>query len=593
MSVYLASFASELVKLSEAKDKERNQGGYLRQVAAAAPFAAATAAADVPKGWVDKSVEQAIKRTPLAQRESPVRAAIGRGVGRLGAGLVTSPVFLSGIKDLRSDDEQVRARGYAKVVGAGAAFSGMKGGIEGGIVGSAKGREHALKKIKGIAGARGIIGLGSAALTARAIAGATKDKKQPGQAQQKKGLWGQYGMPTLVGGALGAGEGAFEEAYTKGLRNVTRRGLLGAAGGRAAAGALGTAALTGLVKKFGPSSKSTNMKKSKPGYQLAPSKKDPTVRRWQKVAAANNSPDMYTDVRQWAQDRNDVEVYRLLQKVNEEGMGERTQSRRSAYYALHDEMQSRGHKLPEPPMREKVEREAKPGQVRAPTPLGNAAVASLAIAPGMVATALMALPPSEKDKILDDALDRVFIKNQMHRVEGAPMAWPDGMPQEIAEEFGIPHSEPVVQLARKGEAQAGITAHEVGHMNPGALRRATIAHPITRVAMQAGALASIAVPLAVLMSAGDGKFATREELERKANLTSTVGTVAAAAQAPGIAEEAVANIKAVRALQSVGDEKALLRVLRQAGPGFATYLAPLLVPVAAAGYLRQKARARE
>jgi hypothetical protein len=809
VSVYLATFASELTKLSEAKEQKRES--YGRQMLAAAPFAAASAVTDVPKGWVDKYVEQTIRQLPAAKRESAARAAIGRGVGRLSAGLLTSPVFLSGIKDLRSDDPERKKRGYAKVLGSGVVFSSVKGGIEGGIIGSAEGKAHAIKKIKNIAGARGILGLGGAILTSQAIATATKDKKK-GKKEEKKSLWGRYGMPAAVGAATGAGEGAFEHAFAhrKNLSKITRRGLAGSAAGRAAASALGTVALTGLVKKFTtpgdkkvkdrpgyrlvPSKKDPSKKRwqkvaserqgkvdlsgysfrpdrslkpkeltyrrhvrrrfaslhkileekgvdtgaqmkrivvpkrvlsktdmlehlgfvpvvvavpevgqtklqsyrhplsnhhihdhgdswvihddvhpsttmlwlkrklkedgklsdyspphkpksvtrshkssgslvrttlegmphligegvpgmaawakakafglpgmkervregidpsalrrmgkwstsklkyvHKQGYRLLPSKKDPSVKRWQKVASVQQ-PDMYQDVRQWAQQRNDVEVYRFMQQVNAEGMGERSQSRRAAYYALHDEMRNRGHRMPEPPMRRRLE-EQRYETVQAPTAIDKASVAALAVSPGIVGGALSTMEPDDKEKILNDALDRTFIQNKLRR--------------EVSDDYFAEPELGRVFLPERGKELPGLVAHEIGHTNPGALRRATIAHPSTAVALRAGSIASIAIPLAILMSAGDGRYATRQELERKAKLTSAVGTLAAVAQAPGIAEEVVANAHAVRLLKQVGDPDAVGRVVRQAGPGFATYVAPLLVPMLAAHHLRRRAR---
>lgn len=807
MSVYLATFASELIKLSEAKEQKRES--YGRQMLAAAPFAAASAVTDVPKGWVDEYVNKTIQGLPT---KGSWKTGIGRGAGRLGAGLVTSPVFLSGIKDLRSDDPERKKRGYAKVLGSGAVFSALKGGIEGGFKESGKGKAHALKKLKGIAGARGIVGLGSAAITAQAIASATKKPDGKKGEKKKKSLWGQYGMPAAVGALTGAGEGAFEDVYTKGLRGAgkaTRRSIAGAAGGRAVAGAIGAAALTGLAKKLAPGDKKV---KDRPGYRLVPSKKDPSKKRWQKIAserqgkvdlsgysfrpdrslkpqeltyrrrvrrrfaslhkileekgvdtgaqmkrivvpkrvlsktdmlehlgfvpvvvavpevgqtklqsyrhplsnhhihdhgdswvihddvhpsttmlwfkrkleedgklsdyspphkpksvarshkssgnlvrttlegmphligegipgmaawakakafglpgmkervregidpsalrrmgtwstsklkyvhaqgyrllpskkdpsvkrwqkvASVQQPDMYQDVRQWAQQRNDVEVYRFMQQVNAEGMGERSQSRRAAYYALHDEMRNRGHRMPEPPMRRRLE-EQRYETVQAPTAIDKASVAALAVSPGIVGGALSTMEPDDKEKILNDALDRTFIQNKLRR--------------EVSDDYLANADLGRVYLPERGKELPGLVAHEIGHTNPGALRRATIAHPSTEIALRAGSIASIAIPLAILMSAGDGRYATRQELERKAKLTSAVGTLAAVAQAPGIAEEVVANAHAVRLLKQVGDPDAVGRVVRQAGPGFATYLAPLLVPMLAAHHLRRRAR---
>ena len=233
MSIYLASFASELTKLSEANDKERK--GYGKQIIATLPFAAAAAASDVPKGWVDKYVEQTIRRIPAGQRQSSLRRGLARGAGRLGAGVFTSPIFLSGVSDLRSDDPSRKKRGYAKVVGSGLAFSTLKGGIESGIEHAGSNPARILTKMKSVASARGAMGTVSALATASAIAGATRQHKGSSGESKKRGMWGQYGMPALVGAGTGALEAGLEAVLEHG-RKVPKRLLAGQVGGRVVAG---------------------------------------------------------------------------------------------------------------------------------------------------------------------------------------------------------------------------------------------------------------------------------------------------------------------------------------------------------------------
>tara|TARA_R110002126_G_scaffold52672_5_gene142977 strand:- start:7 stop:1710 length:1704 start_codon:yes stop_codon:yes gene_type:complete len=565
MSTRLVSFASELTKLSEEKDKERK--GYGHRMIAAAPFAVASAAADVPKGWVDSSVEQRLRGVSKAQRASSLRKGLARGTGRLGAGLATSPIFLSGIQDLRSGDPERKKKGYAKIVSSGMAFGASKGAIEAAITSGGRDVGAIARKVKKLGTSRGIVGMGAAALTAASVAKATR---KPKKGEKPKSTWSSYGAPAMTGAAIGAGKGAFDELIDKGSK-ATLRGVKASAGGRAAAGAIGAAALTGLVKKF----TSDKKVKGRPGYRLVPGKKDPSKRRWQKIASEAPS-DMYQDVSQWARKQNDQSVSGLMTDVAAGGMGERSQSRRSAYYALHDEMGRRGQQLPEPKMRSQVEHSSR---VYAPSMLDKAAVAMLAVAPGAVAGALMTLEPTAKDLMLEDAVDRAFIQGRLRR--------------EVSPDYSIYPESKVVLLPEQGKALPGLVAHEVGHADPGMLRKATIGSDAAQIAMRAGAFASVAIPLAVLMSAGDGRYATKQELESKAKIISTVGTIAALAQAPGILEEVAANVKAVSVLRSVGDSNALARVIRQAGPGFATYLAPLLVPMAASRILRRRARAKE
>lgn len=594
MSVHLAAFASEMTKISESDDKKSS---YARQIAAAAPYAALTALADVPKGYVDKYIEQTVKQLPKAQQESAGRAALGRGAGRLAGGLATAPVFLSGVRDLRSDDKERRKRGYAKVIGSGIVFSALKGGVEGGILGAGKGKEVALKKIKGIAGARGIVGLGAGALTAKNVASATSEKG-PGK---KKSLLKQYALPVAIGGAVGAGEGAFEEAYTKGLKNVTRRGLLGAAAGRGTAAALGTAVLASLVKKFAPSGKSESVK-GKPGYRLAPSKKDPQVKRWQKVASASSPPEikpnMYSDVRGWSKGQDSKDVFELLKAINEEGQGERSASRRAANYALRDELTARGHRVPPAPQRREVERRsAPPGKVPIPNLIP---VLAAGAAPALAALAIETLPPDDRERLLNDAIDRLWIQNRMHRVKGPNLAVPSGMPKEVASRYRttsgkpVPPNSPVISLPDNQRARAAIMAHEVGHMEAGFLRRKLLQN---RTALQAGRVGRVvagALPVVAILSAGDASgYATKQELESRAKFLTAMGTVTAAMQAPSIAEEALANVKATSVLKSVGDQKVISRMVRHAGPGFLSYLAPAVVPFAVAAAFRSAAKRAE
>lgn len=546
MDIRLTAFASELTKLAEAGETKRKS--YLSQMAAAAPFAAASAVADVPKGWVDESVNRAVRGTP---GKGAWKTGLGRGAGRLGAGLVTSPMFLSGVRDLRSDDAKERRKGYAKVLASGVTFSALKGGIEAGFKESGQGRAHVFKSIKNLAKARGIVGLGSAALTAKTIASATKQPKDG-----KKSLWRQYGMPAVVGAASGAGEGALEEALELG-RKATRRGIAARAAGRAAAGALGAVALTEAARRLTPKVKTAEVPPN-----FGPS-----------------SGELYDQVRGWAHDKNDVDIYAFYKDIR--AQGERSPSRRAAYYALTDELQHRGHRVPEPQMRDRVAGK----QVRSPTAADTAALALVAASPAVAVAAASQMEPDDRDRVLSDALDRQFIQGRMERVETAPGG------EAFERQLVDGRMRKRIHLPGRGKELPGVVAHELGHSTMGRVREKLVT-PGMHNARYFGMAASLALPLLAVEGVNDRSFTTPEDLESRARLVKNVGLVAGLAQAPVLAEEALANVNAVRLLQRAGatQQEALLKVLKQAGPGFSTYAVPALFPFLVARHLRRKAR---
>lgn len=543
MDIRLATFASELTKIAAKKEKKDN---YLKQVASAAPFAVASAISDVPKGMVDKYVEQAIVKAPGTS--SSLRRGLGRGAGRLTAGLATSPVFLSGIKDLQSDSEKDKKRGMAKVVGSGLAYSALKGGIESGIENYKTDPSKIWKKVRATAGARGIVGAASAALTAAAVAKATKAPKvsqaKKSKKPKKQGV-GQYVAPAISGGIIGAGKGAFESVYAKGLR-VKPKALLGATAGRAASGALGAAAMTHLVKSMMP-----------------------------KTAEAKQKKDVYSDVRSWSRNRNDVDIYKFYKEINQDNQGERSPSRRAAYYALGDELSSRGYEVPKGKMRNQVVNE----KVKNVGVAETAGLVLVAGAPGAVWATLGDMPPDAKDRLLEDALDRMFIDKKLNRIEVAA-------DKQSAYEIGTKN----VYLAAKGKARPETVAHEIGHAAAGPLRKATIGSATARKMQTYGSAAAVAIPVLVFDGATGKRFATRQELEDRAKFLERFGAVAGLAQAPVLMEEAKASIDAVDLMRRAGSKSPKVRALRHLLPAYATYAVPAAVPFLAAAHLRAKAR---
>jgi hypothetical protein len=608
MDVRLASYASELTKI--AVERERERRGYLSAMAKAVPYASVTALADVPKGFLDKSVEKLIRGKAKSKGESALLTAVGRGSARLGAGLLTAPVFLSGIKDLRSDDRREKARGAAKVVGSGLVYSAMKGGGEAAVGNLMKDPKEIWKAIKGTAGARSIVGAGAALLTAYTVASATKDsKKRKGEGQSIVGKIIRQGIiPATVGLATGAGKGAFEEVWTKTdvakplwkgtkVKLPTFRGVAAKGGGRAAQGVLGALVMTQAVK------------------YLLPSKKNPKVKRWQKqkTAEAKQGPNMgpsggelYDQVRGWAKEQNDVDVYQFYKSVKGKGIGERSPSRRAAFYALHDELSARGHKMPETQMRKEVS----PKLVKSPGLLGVVALGAAAAAPIIGAQAVSLLPPTDRDRVLSDALDRMIVQKGIARRTTDPWVQPFDLPYDMNTWAGLedsrmrsPHYyvgpggrgqrgklvEEIV-LPPRGKTLPGQAAHELGHASSNLARQALKTAP-ARWAHGLGATASVLLPLIAIDNAGDGSFTTAKDLESRAKLLAGVGTLTGALQVPVIAEETLANVKALKHLTAAGASvpEAIGKALLHAGPGYATYLVPAALPFLAAAGLKLKA----
>jgi hypothetical protein len=550
MDVRLAALASELTKIAAERERKK---GYASRVAAAAPFALASAATDVPKGWLDKSVEQAVRGIPKAKRTSPAWTGVGRGLGRLGPGMATAPVFLSGVKDLQSKDKKERKKGYAKVVGSGLVYGALKGGVESGVEGAAGKltKPKLLKRVKSVGGTRALMGAGAGALTAKAIAKAAKTGGPRGEIRPKKkrSFKDQYLKPALAGAAIGGTKGAFEEAVELG-RKASARGIAAKASGRAAAGAAGVVALSQMVKHLTPKTK---------------------------TSAAENG--LYEQVRSWTDKKADKDILDFYKEVAQEGMGERSPSRRSAYYALHDELEQRGHELPQPKMRSQVVAEV--------APEAAVGLAALGLAPYAMSAVVDGLTPTERDHILSDALDRMFIQNKLARQNTGALSGPAYVYQ--SDEIG--RVSEVLHLPRKGQALPGVVAHELGHSTAKAGRRELMT-AFAHKARLTGSIVTSVLPIFVLQGAADNKYATPKELENRAKLLQLVGVMGGAAQLPVLTEEVIANVKGHKMLRQAGagTGEATLKMLAHAGPGFATYAVPAAIPFLAASYLKRRAR---
>jgi len=257
--------------MSERKDK------WKRRLRAAGITAGAVGTkaliSDFPKGVIDDVVEKGVrnkfKGQPFKQginKARVVKAVKGRGAGRAAggiAGMVTFPVFASGIKDMQGDTSKDKAKGMGKILGSGVAFQGLKGGVELPIESLQKGvkmNKGALIQnlTKGFK-SRAIPGLASSAITAAGIAKGIKTKREA-KAKGEKPSTLKVLPAAVAGGMLG---GAYKGSHEALLRS---RGPKGAkvpwkvllkqpskyvpkGVSRATTGALGAAVLGGITDK--------------------------------------------------------------------------------------------------------------------------------------------------------------------------------------------------------------------------------------------------------------------------------------------------------------------------------------------------------
>lgn len=213
--------------------------GYARQMVRAAPAVAVKGLADIPKGAVEKKLEAKMLGKQMPTGKS-LRAGAGRYVGGVTVGALTLPLFMAGVKKLKSKDPKQKAQGTALIVGSGVPYQFSKGYRERRALGGTR------SQAAGQGLGRGLVSIPAAVGTALGIAKA-RGKKERGA--MTTALYGALGG--AAGGALkGAGEVPFELAIAKKLRGMPRKELLKrmAARGvsRGVAGGLGGAAFGAL-----------------------------------------------------------------------------------------------------------------------------------------------------------------------------------------------------------------------------------------------------------------------------------------------------------------------------------------------------------
>jgi hypothetical protein len=638
MDIQSTAFSSELVKIARKKSDKQNYG---RAMVALAPAAALQSTADFPRGWIDQytklKVNPKMEGVTLPKGKdavTPLRRGIARASGRLGTALVTTPMFLSGIKDIKNaKTKEDKQRGFAKVIGAGAVYSAGKGGIEESI---ASGVKAGLGKVKSVATVRGVLGAAAAAGTAASIAKSMK------RSEKSKSFKDRVAAPLAAGAAIGGLKGGAEYAWVErsGLMNKlkTPRGIVGGVAGRAAAGALGALALSEIATKYMDKTSAKKDEPRAPQFDLRNVR--PAVANARVTQAINNAPaaliradvgpkpgELYYDTLKWSSANNTTEIQNAYEALISKGNPEATPTRRARYYALHDSLAARGMQLPPLQMRDQVH-----PPVKSPGMLDMAAVGAIIAAPYAIWSAINKMSVTEKDLVMRDALDNMTEARGVHqyvtppgKVNSMTGEWSGSTPTE--HRVQNPHTGAyksvvgeVPYITMRQGVNPELHAHELGHATSTLWRHGSEA--ATR-AYQYGRVAAITLPLIALGLGYDKSFATPEELEARAKFSKAVGVVAGAAMAPRLVEEGIASAKAMkylmeadmrvtpptlrhglpmsrRAAESAAKETAARGILRTLGrgaskllPAFATYAAPAITPFLVAKLLQDRAnRAR-
>lgn len=573
MSKIESEFSYALTKI--AKDSSKS---YLSQMAIFAPAAAIQAVAEVPKGIIDKGIQNKVvkgtfntaksKVKDISSGPSPLRVGMGRGAGRLGAALVSTPLFVGGIKQLAgAKTPKQKKEGFTKIVAAGGVYAGLKGLGEGAIsYGSpfkrnklgklTPGAKKSLSKIKGLVSTRGAIGIGSAALTAYGIANNLKNSKG------KKGFYNDIVAPAMLGAGIGFAKGGIETAIVD--KTLKGRKLLGGGLGRAASGAIGALVLDKVVKNF------TKKASSKP-LQIVKAIKD-------------NSPGLspayiYSDTMRWAKDHDTKDIRTAFLRMNQEGP-EKTPTRRAQYYALYNTLKHRGENPPKPELIDKVKK----------LELSNAGkgigILAASVTPNILELALKGMPRGQHDALLEDALDNMITSKGHNRISYKASSILDGSSYHPAEKL----------IRTRVGADSATIAHELGHISNNSIRKELLQSAGSVKAYRAGRVLSYLIPVTALALASEDSFATDKELQAKANLVKSVGNIAAIGMAPIIAEEGLANLKGLHHMRTAAKKtgvpvnKATMNYILRQGPKMLGYMAPLLAPMLTAKYFESKKR---
>ena len=562
MSEMLKAFSFGLMKVAS-DDKKKKRPSYPSQVLALAPAAALSSAFDYPKGYLDKKIESKITKIPASAGKS----GLGRATGRFGASLITTPMFISGIKDLKNaKNERERNIGLAKVVGSGATYSAIKGGIEAAITGGDK--KKILKKVKDVATVRGGIGTLAAASTGLAIANNMKKNSK----KESPSLTDKYIKPSIAGAAVGGLKGGAEVAYLnrKQLKRLVKnpRGYLGPMAGRATAGGVGAVLLSEIAKRT-----MDKVGSEKPEDKVKQYFETPSSLYYKTKARASKLPDarVYSE-------------YQLALK----GDAEKTPTSRAIFYALHEDLVARGHDLPRPKLMDKVrgpDHDRKAG--------GSALVATTLLAPHFFDGLLSSTPETQRDLLVRDALD-AMASNQGVTVFSSKDGdfWNrSGLDKKIGAHMGRFDDGKKYVATPSGRPE--IMAHELGHAFGD---RKFLQGALSKDMFALGKTLNILLPAAVVATSLDRSFATPEELEAKKKFVVGAGVIGTALMSPRLLEEGMASAQALDILMKAQKNSGATDNIRDAImysakkgtkllPSFGTYAAPAAVPFIIAKYL--------
>ena len=560
----LKSFSVEMVKIA-ADDASKN---YASRMVATLPIAIAKGFVDLPKGAVDKAVDLTIRTGKVPSLPKLVGRAVGRGGGTIGAGVFTTPMFFRGMKDLQNaKTKKERNSAAAKVLGAGFAYSAIKGAIE--TVGE-KGLSGTKPKdifriAKNVGGVRGLIGVGSAALTAKAITSSRK----------KKDSKNRVFRDALAGGLVGAGKGALDELAEHGLRRIkTPKGIRGVAarsGGRVASGMIGAAALGKLFDSY---MKKTSSEKPK--------------------EVIHTPYSLYRDTRSKSAKMPTSDVYAAYSAHIANGDPEKNPARRAVFYALTDTLRDRGQPVKPEALRAKVTPPEKPDQV------GNRMLA-LALAPQAMA-AVADRVSKKNDPVLKSAIEAQIAHQGISLIEKDPDSLWGHLTGFTSYSGGADVASRTIRVGTKATPE--VLAHELGHLSAGPLRNAVLQNPTVSIKLfNALAVTTSIVPLIAVANASDNSFATKEELQQNKKVVDVVTAAGAVGMAPRILEEGLASRKATgfiyKALLDTGKDRgaalteAVGRTALRLGPAYLTYLAPLLVGGAVSRNLSKRIEAKD
>lgn len=583
MSSEIDKFSVELVKIA-AQDSERRPKTYVSSALAVAPLAIAKGLLDVPKGMLDKAVDSTIRTGKSPAFKSIMRRGVARGAGAIAPAVLTTPVFLKGLKQLSTaQTEKDRNRGMANVLGAGFTYAALKGATETFIE-----KRKSLKPkdfgrvIRNVAGVRGAVGLGSAALTGYGIARGRSKEDKPSLLQD-----------AALGTVVGAGKGALDELAEKGVKSLKTskgiRGIAARAGGRAAAGAIGAVALGKIFDSY--------MKKtSSVASPLGMAAQNPTDSYPTPTPAA-----VYDQITAQAKSMPASSVYSAYAAHVARGAPEANPMRRAVHYALSDSLEEKGHRVPPPKMRNKVT----PKSADPALPL--AAMAGVLAAPPVIMKIMDSIPPTEKDALLSEALDSQILSKNIDYIKETPDAiWGEALQEQYKKHIKSPHDAVYLVNRETGKktimvgpkTDVAYKAHELGHATASPLRQSLLQTNLVSKAHQLGRVGSIVIPMGAVFLAADDSFATPRELDAKKKLIESVGSMGAVLMAPKLVEEGLASAKGAyylaKAEAATGPlkgaiGKALSRAASRLGPAFLTYASPLLIPGIAARYLGRRA----